>query len=336
MVEKASRIPGFCGAYTAGSTNWLAENADLSIGSDLDIMVVLAGQNRVGTRAKFIYRGVLLEASYLSKDQVQSADQVLGDYHLAPSFRTTRVMFDPTGHLTPLLAAVSRDYAKGRWVRKRCTNARDKILKYLRAIDERWELHDQVVACLFAAGITSQVLLVAGLQNPTVRSRYRSVRDLLAGYGQLEFHETLLGLLGSARLTPARVQYHLGGLTEMFDAAAARIKTPFSFASDVSEISRSSAIDGSLELITGGYPREAMFWIAVTYSRCMKILLTDAAGDLTRSFREGYREMARDLGMSTWASVRQRCTEIERTLPRVCDRAEDIIAANREIENDLR
>ena len=46
MDEEASRIPEFRGAYTAGSTNWLADDAEMSPASDLDIMVVLAGQGR--------------------------------------------------------------------------------------------------------------------------------------------------------------------------------------------------------------------------------------------------------------------------------------------------
>ncbi|PYT95774.1 MAG: hypothetical protein DMG38_26120 [Acidobacteria bacterium] len=50
MVEEASGIRGFCGAYTAGSTNWLPDDADLTTASDLDIMVVLADQNQVGGR----------------------------------------------------------------------------------------------------------------------------------------------------------------------------------------------------------------------------------------------------------------------------------------------
>src|SRR4029453_17407707 len=107
MVEEASGIPGFCGAYTAGSTNWLPDGADLTTASDLDIMVVLAEQNQAGRRAKFIYHGALLEVSYLRNGQLQAPDQVLSDYHLAPRFRTTKIMFDPLGVLTPLLAAVS-------------------------------------------------------------------------------------------------------------------------------------------------------------------------------------------------------------------------------------
>lgn len=196
MIEEGSRILGFCGAYIAGSTNWLANDADLNPASDLDITVVLADQNQAGGRGKFIYRDTLIDVSYLGKHQLQSAQQILSDYHLAPSFRMTKVVFDPLGHLAPLLAAVSRDYSKPQWIRQRCTHARNKVLSYVQSIKQESAVHDQVIACLFAAGITTHVLLVAGLRNPTVRTRYVTVRELLADCGELEFHEMLLELLG--------------------------------------------------------------------------------------------------------------------------------------------
>jgi len=338
MIEEATRIPGFCAAYTAGSTNWLPDHAELNPASDLDIMVVLTDQNPAGRRDKFLYHGALLEISYLRTDQFQSAERVLSDYHLAPSFRTTKILFDPMGQLTPFLAPVSREYAQRRWVRQRCANATDKVLAHLRpinekTIDEKTTIEDQVIACLFAAGVTTHVLLVAGLKNPTVRTRYVAVRDLLADYGQSEFYEALLQLLGSSRLSRERARHHLATLVEIFDTAKKSIKTPFPFASDISDQARAVAVDGSMELIARGFHREAMFWIGVTHSRCQKVLLQDEPERLTQSLKDSYRELLSDLGMSKFSDVRKRGAEIERMLPRVCDEAEKLIAANREIKN---
>ena len=217
--EEASRIPGFCGAYTIGSTNWLPDDDNLTTTSDLDIIVVLTGPYQASRcdklrSGKFRYGEILLEVSYLRSDQLQSSDLVLSDYHLAPSFRTTNILLDPSGHLTALRALVCRDYAKRQWVRQRCANARDKVLRYLRSIAEATTFHDQVIACLFAAGITTHVLLAAGLRNPTVRARYVAVRELLADYDDVEFHQTLLELLGADRISRGRVSQHLATLTE--------------------------------------------------------------------------------------------------------------------------
>lgn len=272
ISEETGGIPGFRGAYTAGSTNWLTDDAELSEASDLDVMVVVADPERDGTREKFVYRGTLLEVSYLRSERFQSAEEILGDYHLAPSFRTTKFLFDPFGDLAPLLAVVSRDYAKRRWVRRRCANARDKVLRFARSIHPDGPVLDQAIGCLFAAGVTTHVLLVAGLRNPTVRTRYAAVRNMLAEYGRLEFQETLLGLLGAAHI----------------DA-----------------------------------DREGMFWIAVTDYRSRKLLGIDSPG-----------EVLADLGLSTSQAIQARAAEIEQTLPRVCETAEAIIAANPGIEDD--
>jgi hypothetical protein len=119
-----------------GSTNWLSSDAELMSSSDLDIMVIVENQSQAARRAKFLYHSALLEVSYLARDKFQSANHILGDYHLAPSFRATKILVDPRGHLAPLLAAVSRDYAKQTWVRRRCAHARDKVLAHIRSINE--------------------------------------------------------------------------------------------------------------------------------------------------------------------------------------------------------
>lgn len=334
MIQEGSRLPGFCGAYAAGSTNWLPDDADLPTASDLDIMVVLSERNQTGMRGKFFYNNVLLEISYLTTDQFRSSDQVLSDYHLAPSFRTTKILFDPLGHLAPLWETVSRDYHKRRWVRQRCMNARDKILGHLRAIEKEEAFPNQVMACLFAAGITTHVLLVAGLRNPTVRTRYAAVRELLADYGHLEFHEMLLELLGSARISREGVSRHITELAAVFDAATKAIRTSFPFATDISSSARPLAIDAAAELAARGYHREAMFWIAVTHSRCQKVLAQDAPADLTKSFKDSYQELIDDLGLSAFGDVQRRCAEMESNLPQVCERAEAIVGANCEIDDD--
>jgi hypothetical protein len=288
----------------------------------------------VGQRGKFVYGGTLLEVSYLSNDQLCSSDLVLSEYHLAPNLRTTSIILDPLGHLTKLMAIVRCDYAKRRWVLRRCANARNKVPAYLRSINKESPHHDQVIACLFAAGVTAHVLLVAGLRNPTVRARYKAARELLAEYGHREFHDALLALLGCDRISRGQVDEHLTALTHIFDTAKEAIKTPFPFASDISDIARPIAIDGSLELIERGYHREAMFWIAVTHSRCYQVLSRDAPEKLKQSFRHNYTDLASDLGMRSFVEIRQRCTEIERMLPRLWEVAEAIMSANQGIEDN--
>jgi hypothetical protein len=151
-------------------------------------------------------------------------------------------------------------------------------------------------------------------------------RELLAEYGRLDFHESLLALLGCASMDRLQVERHLHGVTAAFDAAKSAVRTPYRFAPDISDVARPIAIDGSRELIERGLHREAVFWIAATYSRCRHILAADAPRLLSQ-FDPGYRQLLSDLGIDSSPARRRRCREIEAFLPLLWDVAEGIVAA---------
>ncbi len=332
VLDEGYRVPGFWGAYYAGSTNWLPDDAALPPTSDLDVAVVLDEATPPGKPGKLLYQGVLLEVSYFSREQVRSPEVVLSHYHLAGSFRTPSIILDPSGQLAALQAAVSRGFAQRRWVRRRCEHARERVLEQLAALSESVTWPDQVLGWLFPTGVTTHVLLVAGLRNPTVRRRYVAARDLLADYGRLDCYEPLLELLGCARMGRARVEEHLAALATVFDAAKVVVKTPFPFASDISEVARPIAIDGSRELIERGLHREAVFWIVATYSRCQKVLSVDAPPGVQEQFDPGYRRLLGDLGIASFADLQQRAEQVTRFMPQVWEVAEAIMAANPGIE----
>jgi hypothetical protein len=332
VIEQAAGLPGFHGAYFAGSVNRLPPDAVLPATSDLDINVVFTGPSSSLQRGKVVYGGVLLDLTPLPLQQLQSPDQILGDYHLAGGLATPSIISDPTGHLTRLQGAVSREFARREWVQRRCRHARQRVLAGLAGLDESDPFHDGVLGWLFPTGVTTHVLLVAGLRNPTVRRRYVAARELLVEYRQAAFHETLLELLGSGGISRTQAEAHLAALTAVFDVTQAVIETPFSFASDLSAIARSLAIDGSRELIERGFQREAMFWIAVTYARCQKVLAADAPAELQQRFDPAYRRLLADLGITSFADLQQRRRQVEAQLDEVWEMAETIMAANPEIE----
>jgi len=331
--EEASTTPGFLGAFFHGSTNWLPDENILPESSDVDVMVVSADPPPVKL-GKFRYRGVLLEISYMPSHQLQSADTVLGQSHLAGSFQSPSIIADPSGRLTQLQAIVSRDFAKRQWVEKRCEHARDKVLRNLKNLNASAPFHDQVLPWLFATGVTTHMLLVAGLKNPTVRRRYVATRELLADYGFLDFHETLLEMLGCERMGRERAEQHLAALADAFDAAKTAIKTPFFFASDISDVARPIAIEGSKELIEYGYHREAVFWIGVTYSRCQAVLFHDAPADVQDRHSKGYQRLLGELGIASYSDLRQRGDQVKQCLPQVWEVAQAIMAANPRIEDE--
>lgn len=326
----ATTTPGLHGAFFHGSINELPDDAFLASSSDIDLILVLNGPLPATKLGKIIHQDVMLDVTYLAREELQSAELVLGQYHLAGSFRSPGIIMDPTGELTSLQEAVAAGFARREWVIHRRDHARNKVLHGYRA-SETEPFHNQVIGWLFPAGILCHVLLVAGLKNPTVRRRYLAVRELLADYGQAAFYDTLLELLGCATISPERVEQHLAAVTAAFDAAKQVIKTPFFFASDISDIARPVSIDGSREMIAQGDHREAIFWLVATYSRCQQVFAHDAP-DLSARFEHGFRALLHDLGITSALDLQRRNEDVRDALPSVVALSDAIIATNPKIK----
>lgn len=332
VLAEGTKISGFQGAFFHGSINWLPEDMPLSATSDLDIMLVFVDPPPVKL-GKFTYQGVILEVSYLAWSELQSPEQILATAHMAGGFKGGSIIVDPIGRLTALEDAVAPNYAKRRWVIGRCEGTEQKLLRNLDSFTEDDPLHVQTSAWLFGTGLTTHVLLVAGLRNPTVRKRYLAARELLTADGHLDFYEPLLELLGCTEMSQTRVQAHLDSLTAAFDVAKGVIKTPFFFAADIDDLARPVAIGGSQELIDQGNHREAIFWIVATYARCQQVFYHDAAPQIQEQFTPGFRQLLADLGLQTFADFERRRSAVKAFLPQLRTMAETVMADTAAIES---
>ncbi|WP_426454231.1 hypothetical protein ACP26L_16875 [Paenibacillus sp. S-38] len=333
IAEHAGRDQGFRGAYFSGSILGLADEEELPAASDVDVVVVIEGGEPPLKPGKFLYDGALIEGTYLSASQLATAEQVLGSYHLAGSFRRDTIISDPTGELRRLQQEVAARFAERTWVRRRCGEARGRIESWLQALDPSAPPHDLFTSWLFATGVTTHVLLVAALRNPTVRLRYLAARDALTVYGRDGIYEQLLELLGCAGWSPERTRGHLRELARTFDAAAAAGRTPFFFSSDISPASRPIAIDGSEALIRAGNHREAVFWIGATFARCHKILAADAP-ELGERLAPAFQSLVEDLGVAEWSAMSRRVEAVLGFLPVLWETAEAIMDAHPEITGE--
>ncbi|MER6950589.1 hypothetical protein ABT294_41890 [Nonomuraea sp. NPDC000554] len=319
VLGEGARLPGFRGAFLTGSTLWARPDDVLADSSDVDVMVVRDPSAPPVGLGKFRHRGVLLEVSCMPDDgPLRSPEAVLGDYHLAGSFHLPGVLADPTGRLTVIQESVARHFGERRWVLARSRQALDRVRHLLAAMDESAPPADQVTTWLFGTGVMTHVLLVAGLRNPTIRRRYEAVRRLLAEHDRLAYHETLLGLLGCAELTPDRAEHHLTALEAVFDAAKDVLAPSYRFSSDVSDEARAVSIGGSRELIRRGLHRESVFWLVATHARCLAKL--SAAGAPLPE--DAFLELLADLGAETFAARRHRAGQVLDALPELWRQAE--------------
>ncbi len=333
VMQHGSKEDNFLGAYFSGSIVGMPNDAELTESSDVDIVVVFTLDKPQHKLGKFFYHDVLLEVTYLSWNELSSVEDVLTSHHLASSFRIDTIIADPTGSIHKLQAQVSLHFTEKEWVRRRCENVLNKIKNGLRNINTSAPFYDQVTEWLFPTGVTTHVILLAALRNPTVRRRYLAVREVLLEYGHVDFYQSLLDLLGCTQLTPSRVEEHLDELAKTFDTAVAVSKTPFFFSTDITAIARPIAIDGSRRLIRAGYHHEAIFWIVAIFARCHKILAADAPLELVRANIPAFEEMMADIGITSTQDIIHRAEEVIQFLPRLWEITEDILLKNPSIVN---
>jgi hypothetical protein len=297
VQEQAVQMPGFIGAFYHGSINWMDDNDTFPDTSDADVIIVVTDP-AIYTAGKFRYKHLVLEVTYMPPEEFQSAEQLLSKFYWAGSIKNPGIIADINGHLSAVLQEAAEKYADAYWVRRRCQDAKERSLRFMTALKDA-PLHDQVTNWLFCRGLMAHMLLVAGLQNPTVRKRYVDVRRLLAWYDALEFHEQLLKSAGFANMSAGDVEGHLVTLTAVFDDAAAVIRTPYRFAADISPAGRPIVIDGSYELIKAGYHREAMFWITATHCRCQHVLSLDAPVAMQEQHKYGFMRLLDELHITS-------------------------------------
>jgi hypothetical protein len=242
--------------------------------------------------------------------------------------RLNAIIDDPTGELLRLQKQVARDFAAEAWVRRRCESVFQRIYDDLRTLDASTPWHDLVTAWLFPTGVTTHLLLVAALQNPTVRLRYLKARRVLSEYGYLDWYPHILRQLGCQNLSPERVECHVQGLARTFDTAVAAAKTPFFFSSDITPVSRPIAIDAALELVRQGDHLEAVFWIVATYARCHKILAADAFVGVQRDLAPAFDAVLADLGIASAGDILARAQSTIAFLPELWQITEEILATN--------
>ena len=328
---EGSALPGFQGAFLAGSVTTLPDEVPLPESSDVDISVVMEEPPPVKA-GKFRFRGALLEVSYEARERLRTPETVLRDPHLAGGIRGMHIVADPLGRLASLQSEVARKYALRRWVRQRCRTATAAATGRLQHTDASAPLHERVTSWLFGTSLTALILLLAGLRPPTVRRRYAVVRDLLHECGRPDFHEELLQLLGCSDWSRSQAEKHLDAVANAFDRAKRLPKGDFRFAADISQTARPVAIDGSRELIEQGLHREAVFWMVATSSRCQWVLHFNGPTGKGDRHRQGFQSMLSDLGIGDDADLETRRSQALEFLPRVNEMGEAVMAVTPEIE----
>lgn len=264
--------------------------------SDIDIMLVCEGKSegRLGKRHE---GGLLIELSSIDKSEFEPAEKISGNYFLAGSFRKPTWIFDHDGSLEQVTAITSRNFTDPYYIQQRIEHALRNSGAFLERSKTNLPLHEKVTNWLFARGVLAQVLLVADLKNPTVRKRYLDARILLEHNREEGFYEELLSLSNFHQIGPVLAIKHLDNLEKTFDQVATLVNQSHPFAADLTVDAKPVAIGGSRELIAQGAHREAMFWIAATFCRCMHVIQQQLSSIDIQGFNYYFQQLLHDLNL---------------------------------------
>lgn len=294
VEEAGPAIPGFAGAYLAGSLNDMDKDAPFDSFRDVDVYVVVEDP-ALFPQKKFTYEGVLLESVPMSLAEHRSSEATLSAVH-AGSVASCEILADPTGLLHELRKTVAAEYAEPRWVAARCEGQKQQLAY----------LFTQVAAApepLFLLGFVvlylGNIITLASVRTPTVRRLLALTREVLEARGRLDLQEELLGVMGSARMDRDEVVSHLENCVAAFDRAVEVTATPFYTSWNLHAGTRPYLVEGAREMIDAGEHREAMFFIAMMHTIANMAIQIDAPEQEKAAYQESMARLRAALGVGT-------------------------------------
>lgn len=318
-------LPRAIGALFAGSINDKPDDAEWTEGSDVDIFIYQSGET-TPRPPKLPYRGLILEPSHHSADQLTNIEKILGDAHQAPHIARGKIISDPNGILRQTSLTVAADFPKFAWIQKRMNwaldNATSKLTSCMNAKEggKNWSL------CSFSLGIRNIAALaaIASMRNPTFRRCLVVSRDVLTPHGYGPLHEELLNILGSHDARPALVQAQLLPMLEIFRRAVAVAKTPFFFQFELDAAAEPLFRSGCQEMIDAGDHREAMLFILFVYYFCGQAIENDGTEEDKILFQKYLQNTTGLVGGQTIADIQDRSRRALALLPKIQKACEDV------------
>jgi hypothetical protein len=327
-IETTGRhLPGFTGAWLAGSVAWLPDPELVPPWSDVDVMVVLndATPPKIG---KLAHQDVLLEISFISAHEVDPGP-LAANYRVSCSFVQGKLLADAGGELERVKTALRATFWTPESLRDRIAQARSASLAGLASGPASSASLAWQAMWVFPAGLPTHMVLLGAGENPTVRRRYEKTRPILERAGRIDLYEALLSATGYANLTRAEVLTHWQATRALFDLAAqhSALATPF-FVSDISAAARAISVDGTLASIEQGFHRESLFWLVATQARSLAILEEVAPDLVSTSHKDAFGSLIDRIGIATTTDRAARGEAIIALLPDLERVAHDLIEGN--------
>ncbi len=283
VAEESTRIPGFHGAFLAGSLTRLPHDMPLEPWRDVDVVMVTTDRAAVKEdRLELIHEGIILECGLLGDEGFRSAETLLSEPEHADNLAAGVILADPTGALGRLHKAVAAEYFRRRWVQARVDSRARVVTKRLVAGRKALEAGDLAAVLMHFYVGTAQLVNLSSLANATpltLRRCFIRTGEILEAQGRADLHEEALALIGTAKLTRADTERFLSHFDEAFELATRIKRQPVHYDFKFRSHLRPYYVDGTREMIDAGRHREAMFWIIGYAYQAWLVLLSDATDE---------------------------------------------------------
>ncbi|NJN84861.1 MAG: hypothetical protein HC802_22955 [Caldilineaceae bacterium] len=189
--EYAASTPGFVGAYLFGGITELPGDAPFPPHRDVDLVIVTDDVEQAASEnLELDWHDLMLEIGYLSMQEHDSPETVLGDPKIAPNLVTSPIVADPFGVLRPLQEAVRQKYAQEQWVIARCDAEKKAIQEWNDAIGASPSSEERLGSVWYCLNFCAGLLAVASLRKPTHRRTLTLLKEIVTRNAGQNFRKT--------------------------------------------------------------------------------------------------------------------------------------------------
>ncbi len=317
-------------AHLMGGITALPHDAPFATYRDVDIAIITSEEPKdAEDLLEVSYRNLIIEGGFYRPDRYHSAEGLLASPELAPHLAVDSVLYDPEGLLAGVQPIVAREYPRRRWVMARCEWEKRDALQMLDQLEHVESLDDYMLTLYMLVGSSlCGLLAVASLQVPTNRRCLANARELLRQAGRPELHDALLDLLGHANINRQEVDAWWEPAGAMFDRAVAVKRSPSPFGFKLHAHIRPYLVEGTRELIEGGFHREAMWVFGIAYLMCNAAIQNDGNVDEKPYYQARYHKILGSLATDTLAGRQARALRARRLADELFVVADELVACN--------
>ncbi|MGH2530709.1 MAG: hypothetical protein ACRDJW_00255 [Thermomicrobiales bacterium] len=306
IAANVEHWPGLRAAHLVGGITTMPDDAPFPSHKDVDVHLIFdEGSPALQQNGLFpnlieaSYGSLAIEAGIKSVADYRSAESVLSNAEIAHHLTVDSLLYDPSGLLGNLQAAVRRDYRRRRWVLARIEFDWKELARAfdLRPFAAQFGPMGEASLLGYSTMRPGAALNTATLSAPSGGGRrLLTTRRILAAHDRLDLYHELVALLGLQRVGRPRVEQLLLEGIEAFDLAIEIKTSPHMFQHKLQRHLRPYFVETCRGMLDEGYHAESLFWILPYHLHATDVILADGPATEQPKFAERRATLLQELG----------------------------------------